>query len=151
MKTTVTGENRFENDATRYAAYLETPEGRLRGDLTFANVQDFLPAAPGIKSLSALDLACGTGAAAVRLARRRIHVIFLDSSPAMLELAERAVVDSGVSDKVTIKQCDVNWLAEIFHAPSLDIILCHNLLEYVDDPAAVLRVNEEFVGDNVGP
>jgi hypothetical protein len=56
MKTTVTGENRFENDAIRYAAYLKTPEGRLRGDLTFANLQDFLPAAPEIKSPSALDL-----------------------------------------------------------------------------------------------
>ena|SRR5215467_9470972 len=139
MKTTVTGENRFEKDPTRYAAYLETPEGRLRGDLTFANLQDFLPAAPGIESLSALDLGCGTGAAAVRLARLGISVTLLDSSPVMLELAERAVADAGVSDKVTIKQGDVTQLAEIFQAPRFDIILCHNLLEYVDDPAAVLH------------
>jgi S-adenosylmethionine-dependent methyltransferase len=139
MKTTVTGENRFENDAIRYAAYLETPEGRLRGDLTFANLQDFLPAAPETKSLSALDLGCGTGAAAVRLARLGIHVTLFDSSPTMLELAERAVVDAGVSDKITIKHGDVAQLAEIFQTPSFEIILCHNLLEYVDDPAAVLH------------
>jgi len=41
VKTSVTGENRFENDAIRYAAYLETPEGRLRADLAFANLQGF--------------------------------------------------------------------------------------------------------------
>ena len=139
MKTTVTGENRFESDASRYAAYLETPEGRLRGDLTFANLQDFLPAAPEIKSLSALDLGCGTGAAAVRLALLGIQVTLLDSSPAMLALAERAAVDAGVSDKITIKHGDAVRLTDIFQARSFDIILCHNLLEYVDDPAAVLH------------
>jgi S-adenosylmethionine-dependent methyltransferase len=139
MKTTVTGENRFENDAIRYAAYLETPEGRLRGDLTFANLQDFLPAAPEIKSLSALDLGCGTGAAAVRLAGLGIHVTLLDSSLTMLALAEQAVVDAGVSDKITIKHGDAGRLADIFQARSFDIILCHNLLEFVDDPGTLLR------------
>src|ERR1700730_849766 len=103
MKTTVTGENRFENDAIRYAAYLETPEGRLRGDLTFANVQDFLPAPPGIKLLCALGLGCGPGIPAVRLARLGIHVTLLDSSPTMLALAERTIVEAGVRDKVTAK------------------------------------------------
>jgi len=34
---------RFQSGADQYAAYLETPEGRLRSDLTFANLQDFLP------------------------------------------------------------------------------------------------------------
>jgi len=34
---------RFESGADKYAAYLETPEGRLRLDLAFANLQEFLP------------------------------------------------------------------------------------------------------------
>jgi hypothetical protein len=38
---------RFQTGAPKYAAYLETPEGRLRLDLAFANLQDFLPQAPG--------------------------------------------------------------------------------------------------------
>ena len=150
MKTLVKGENRFEMDASRYAAYLETPEGRLRGDLTFANVQDFLPAAPGIKSLSALDLACGTGAAAVRLAHLGIQVTLLDSSPAMLALAEWAAADAGVSDKITIKQGDAAQLAETFKTSSFDIILCHNVLEYVDDPGGVLRGATRVMRDSTG-
>ena len=36
---------RFRTGAAKYAAYLETPEGRLRLDLAFANLQDFLPRA----------------------------------------------------------------------------------------------------------
>src|SRR5215470_18447900 len=98
MNATVKGDNRFENDASRYAAYLETPEGRLRADLTFSHLQDFLPATREIKSLSALDLGCGTGAASLRLARLGIHVTLLDSSPAMLDWAERTVIESGLSD-----------------------------------------------------
>src|SRR5712664_2543802 len=66
--------DRFQIGADKYAAYLETPEGRLRADLAFANLQEFLPASAGVNSLRALDLGCGTGAAAVRLARLGIHI-----------------------------------------------------------------------------
>ena len=139
MKTGVKSGSRFENDASRYAAYLETPEGRLRADLAFANLQEFLPASVGVNSLRALDLGCGTGAAAVRLARLGIHVTLLDSSATMLALAERTIVEAGVSDKITVKRGDAAQLTDIFQTASFDIILCHNLLEYVDDPGAGLR------------
>ena len=139
MNTTVKGENRFESDASRYAAYLQTPEGRLRGDLTFANLQEVLPPQDERKSLCALDLGCGTGAASVQLARLDIDVTLLDSSPAMLDVAEQMVVQSGVRDKVTVKHGDARQLADVFQPRSFDLILCHNLLEYVDAPGAVLR------------
>lgn len=139
MKTIVQGVSHFENDASRYAAYLETPEGRIRTDLAFANLQDFLLTLPGLKALHALDLGCGTAAAAVRLARRGIHVTLLDSSSTMLALAERAMVEAEVMDKVTVKHGDAARLADTFQTESFDIVLCHNLLEYVDDPNAVLR------------
>lgn len=135
----VQGVSHFEKDASRYAAYLETPEGRLRTDLAFANLQDFLPRSAGFNSLRALDLGCGPGAAGVRLARLGIDVILLDSSQAMLELAQRTIVEAGVRDKITVKHGDAAKLADIFQTRSFDIILCHNLLEYVDDPGAVLR------------
>lgn len=144
MKTTVKPENRFESDASRYATYLETPEGRLRAELAFANLQEFLPAPPRIEALRAIDLGGGTGDAAVRLARLGIHVTLLDASPAMLDLTEQTIAAAGVNDKIALKHGDATKLADIFENPSFeqgsfDIILCHNLLEYVDDPAAILR------------
>ena len=48
--------DRFGTGATKYAAYLETPEGRLRLDLAFANLQDFFPRASTARSSLALDL-----------------------------------------------------------------------------------------------
>jgi len=37
------GSEHFQSGADNYAAYLETPEGRLRCNLAFAHLQDFLP------------------------------------------------------------------------------------------------------------
>lgn len=139
MNAGVKGENRFNDDVSRYAAYLESREGRLRSDLTFANLRDFLPESSENETLRALDIGGGTGAAALSLARLGVYVTLLDSSPAMLALAERSVSEAGVSDRVTVKHGDAIRMSEIFQPASFDVILCHNVLEYVDDPSAVVR------------
>ncbi len=139
MKMTANADSeRFQNGADKYAAYLETPEGRLRSDLAFANLQDFLPrqAKP---SLCALDVGSGTGATAVRLARLGMRVTLLDSSSAMLEIAKSAAGEAGVTEKIALQHGHAAQLSNLFPAASFDVILCHNILEYCDDPGAVLR------------
>ncbi|HXZ31971.1 MAG TPA: methyltransferase domain-containing protein [Terriglobales bacterium] len=127
---------RFRSGADKYAAYLETPEGRLRLDLAFAYLQEFLPQATG--SLRALDLGCGTGAIAVRLARLGLHVTLLDSSLPMLDFARRATQEAGVTERVALKHGDAVDLANFFRPGSFDLIVCHDILEYVEDPGALL-------------
>ena len=129
----------FQSGADKYAAYLETPEGRLRCDLAFANLQDFLSLPLTKPSLRALDLGGGTGAVAVRLAHLGIHTTLLDSSPAMLEIAKRAVQEAGVTDDVVLQQGEATRLTNLFPTAAFDVILCHNVLEYIDDPIVVLR------------
>ncbi len=133
-----TESERFQSGADKYAAYLETPEGRLRFDLAFANLQELLPPPQATRSLRALDLGCGTGATGVRLARLGIHVTLLDSSPAMLDIAQRAAREAGVTEKIVLKHGDATQVADLFPMGSFDIVLCHNILEYVDHPSAVL-------------
>ena len=128
---------RFRSGAAKYAAYLETPEGRLRLDLAFANLQDFLP--QDKRSLLALDIGGGTGAIAVRLARLGLHVTLLDASEPMLDLAKRAAREAGVTERIALKHGDAAQLATLFPPGSFDVVLCHNILEYVDDPGAVLH------------
>jgi S-adenosylmethionine-dependent methyltransferase len=128
---------RFQSDADKYAAYLETPEGRLRLDLPFANLQEFLPQAT--RSLHALDLGGGTGSNAVRLARHGFDVTLLDPSLPMLGYAERAAREAGLTERITLKRGDAAQLTTLFDAGSFDLILCHNVLEFVDDPGDVLR------------
>jgi S-adenosylmethionine-dependent methyltransferase len=127
---------RFQTGAAKYAAYLTTPEGRLRVDLAFANLQEFLPQAT--QSLNALDLGSGTGAIAVRFARLGLHVTLLDTSLPMLDLAKRAAQEAGVMERIALKHGDAAQLADLFDTGSFDLILCHNILEYIDDPCAVL-------------
>ncbi len=131
--------DRFQSEAEKYAAYLETTEGRLRLDLPFANLQEFLPMASGQPPLCALDLGCGTGANGLRLARLGFQVTLLDSSPAMLDIAKRAAQQAQIAEKIESKHGDADRLADLFREGTFDLILCHNVLEFVDDPAAVLH------------
>jgi len=130
---------RFRSEADKYVTYLETPEGRLRLDLPFANLQEFLPLPQVKSSLRALDLGCGTGANGLQLARLGFQVTLMDSSPAMLDIAKRAAHEAGIVEKIETKHGDADQLANLFHAGTFDVILCHNVLEFVDDPDAVLR------------
>ena len=135
-KMTATADERFHTGADKYAAYLETPEGRLRSELAFANLQEFLPQVAG--SLRVLDIGCGTGALGVRLARLGFHVTLLDSSRPMLDLASNAAAKAGVTEQVELSQGDAADLANLFPGRSFDVILCHNILEYLGDPGGVL-------------
>jgi S-adenosylmethionine-dependent methyltransferase len=130
---------RFQTGAEKYAAYLETFEGRLRLDLTFANLQDFLPEATSAGPLLVLDIGGGTGAIAVRLAQIGCHVTLLDASRPMLDIAKLAAQEAGVTERVALKHGDAAQLEGLFKAASFDVVLCHNVLEYVGDPSAVLR------------
>jgi S-adenosylmethionine-dependent methyltransferase len=136
---------RFRTGAAKYAAYLETLEGRLRLELAFANLQEFLPSST--RSLLALDVGGGTGAIAVRLAQLGIHVTLLDASEAMLDVARHVGREAGVTEKIALKHGDVSEFSNFFQAGSFDVILCHNILEYVDDPGAVLRTAARCLRD----
>lgn len=138
---------RFQREAEKYAAYLKTPEGRLRIDLAFANLEEVLPKRS--QTLHALDLGGGTGALAVRLARLGAHVTLLDPSLAMLDLAKRAAQEAGVAEKIALRNGDATQLAD-FDNGSFDLVLCHNVLEFVDDPCAVLRSAARVLRDPLG-
>ena len=130
-------DERFLGDAARYAAYLETPEGRLRLDLAFANLREFLPRATS--SLRALDLGCGTANLGIRLARLGFHVTLFDPSQPMLDVAIRAAQQAGVMETISLQAGDAGQIADLFEAESFDLVLCHNVLEFLEDPSAVLR------------
>jgi S-adenosylmethionine-dependent methyltransferase len=144
--TANSGSERFQSGSEKYAAYLQTPAGRLRLDLAFANLQEFLPHAT--RSLRALDIGCGTGAMAVRLAQLGLHVTSLDSSLPMLDYVARAAREAEVTERITLQHSDSTQVDVLVPARSFDVVLCHNILEYVDDPGALFRSAERALRDS---
>jgi S-adenosylmethionine-dependent methyltransferase len=137
--TSRAGSERFLSGAQKYAAYLETPEGRLRADLALANLQEFLPGPNADVPVRVLDIGCGTGAMAVRLAKLGFRVTAMDSSEAMLDIARAEAKGAGVGDDVALLLGNAQNMAEMLPPNSFDAVLCHNVLEYLEQPADVVR------------
>jgi len=137
---------RFQSGADKYSAYLQTREGKLRHDLAFANLREFLPNRP--ERLLALDIGGGPGGMAISLAQLGVHVTLLDASIQMLDLAKRAAQESGVADDIDLKQGDAAAVESLFPASSFDVVLCHNVLEYLEEPRATLRFGSRSLRDS---
>ena len=86
-----------------------------------------------------LDLGGGTGGQAVRLAEAGHRVTVVDPSPDALAALARRASEAGVADAVHAVQGDAENLADLAGDASVDLVLCHGVLEVVDDPAAALR------------
>ncbi|GAA0803503.1 methyltransferase domain-containing protein [Spirilliplanes yamanashiensis] len=91
------------------------------------------------RELAVLDVGGGTGGFAVPLAQAGHRVTVVDASPDALASLTRRAADAGVSDRVRAVQGDGDALAGLVEPGSADLILCHAVLEVVDDPAEVVR------------
>jgi S-adenosylmethionine-dependent methyltransferase len=130
------GAERFQ-EADKYAAFLRTTEGRLRSDLAWTNLRGFLPAYAS--GCHALDVGGGTGTLAVRMAELNFEVALLDISDPMLALARKEAEAKKLVSRISFHRGDAAYLSDLFQPAFFDTVICHNLLEYVEDPLAVLR------------
>jgi 2-polyprenyl-3-methyl-5-hydroxy-6-metoxy-1,4-benzoquinol methylase len=83
-----------------------------------------------------VDIGGGTGGFAVPLAELGHTVQVIDPSPDALASLDRRAREAGVADRVTGQQGDLSDLPDL--ADEADLVLCHGVLEMVDDPAASL-------------
>ena len=90
------------------------------------------------RELTVLDVGGGTGGFAVPLAEAGHRVTVVDASPDALAALTRRAADAGVGDRVRAVQGDGDALAGLIEPGSVDLILCHAVLEVVDDPAGVV-------------
>ena len=128
----------FESAMEAWQRYQDSPWGRLRYSLAEANLLRHLPAL-GAGPLRVLDLAGGDGGDAVRLAARGHHVTVVDYAPAMLDAARRRAAAAGVTELVTCVEADVTDLPAAVAGGGYDVVLCHNVLQYLSDAADALR------------
>ena len=104
--------------------------GSSRAAAVWAALEPILSDGP----LRVLDVGGGTGGFAVPLAQRGHTVTVVDPSPDALALLARRAQAAGVAGAVTGVQGDGDRLAEVVAAQSADLVLCHHVLEFVDEP-----------------
>jgi S-adenosylmethionine-dependent methyltransferase len=105
-------------------------------------LQDVLEDSGGPSGASVVDIGGGTGGFAVRVAELGHRVTVIDPSPDALAILARRAEESGVAERVTGRQGDLASLPDLVRDldpdGEVDVVLCHGVLEIVDDPAAAL-------------
>jgi S-adenosylmethionine-dependent methyltransferase len=85
-----------------------------------------------------LDVGGGTGGFAVGVADLGHQVTVVDPSPDALAILHRRAEESGVAGRVTGHQGDLAGLPDLVPDGTVDLVLCHGVLELVE-PAAALN------------
>jgi S-adenosylmethionine-dependent methyltransferase len=121
----------FDQKAHAWLQYNQSVGGQLRHAVILHHLRAHVPGPPA----DILDVGGGTGELAADLAEAGHSVTLLDFSTAMLEQARRRC--AGLS--VSLVCADVSQLPTLFAADSFDLVLCHSILEFVDDPLAFVE------------
>jgi len=114
-----------------------------RGAARTAVVWEALLPVLGEEPRDVLDIGGGTGGFAVRVAELGHRVSVVDPSPDALASLSRRAREQGV--EVVGQQGDLSTLLDITGRDSADVVLCHGVLEVVDDPAAALATIREVL------
>jgi len=90
----------------------------------------------GRTELDIIDVGGGTGGFAVRLAELGHNVTVVDPSPDALAAAQRRAAERKV--RLAAVQGDADGLDHLVGDEAADLVICHSVLEYVEDPAAAM-------------
>lgn len=93
---------------------------------------------PEGNGLDVLDAGGGTGGFAVPLAAAGHRVTVVDPSPDSLAALQRRAAETELAGSVVACQGELADLPELVGGSSADLVLCHSVLEVVDDPAEAL-------------
>lgn len=96
----------------------------------------------GRPALDIVDVGGGTGGLAVQFAALGHNVTVVDPSPDALAAAQRRAAEAGA--RLTAVQGEAASLDSVAGPKAADLVICHNVLEYVEEPAdamsAIARV-----------
>lgn len=111
---------RWNKHANKYDEWYKTFKGAVENYVDWRLLKKYLPKN---KNTKVLDAAGGTGRITLPLAKMGYSVTLCDISPGMLDVAKRKLLEEGVSDKVTIAECNVCNM--LFPDKSFDFVICY--------------------------
>ncbi len=93
-----------------------------------------------------LDVGCGGGRFALRLAPRVSKIVGIDFAPEMIALAQRMAAEAGLGDKCTFHAVDfLTWDP----GETFDMALAIGVVDYVSDPQPLLAKLASVSGGSV--
>lgn len=124
---------KFDEHIEEWRKEQSYPWQTLKYRQTAVNLAKHLPA----HQLYILDAGGGNGMDSLPFAVQGHQVTLVDYSKAMLADAQQRSLAAGTA--VHCQQADLRSISHLFPAASFDVVLCHNVLQYVDDVPALLR------------
>lgn len=92
----------------------------------------------GQSAAEVLDIGGGTGGFAVRVAGLGHRVRVIDPSPDALAALARRADEQGLTGRIVAQQGELSTLLDLVEPASVDVVLCHGVLEVVPDVPAAL-------------
>ncbi|MFC7497559.1 MULTISPECIES: class I SAM-dependent methyltransferase [unclassified Nocardioides] len=121
------------SDSVRSTERPSERRAAARSSVVWDAVRPYVDDAAGV---DVLDIGGGTGGFAVRVAGLGARVTVVDPSPDALAALGRRARELDV--EVSALQGDLATLLDVVEPRSADVVLCHGVLEVVDDPVAAL-------------
>jgi S-adenosylmethionine-dependent methyltransferase len=136
------GESEMPTSNQAFDSHLETwkreqtmPWQRVRRKVEISNLLRHV-GQPGLKIL---DAGGGNGYPSIPFAQNGCQVVVADYSEAMIADGQKLMSKLGLDKSVSFVLTRLEDLSSVIHDQEFDVVLCHNVLEYVESVPIVLR------------
>ncbi len=125
----------FDDKFTNWNKEVDLPWQKLKYKMGQANVARHL----GQNQMRILDAGGGNGIDAISFAKQGHYVDIVDYSQEMLADVQRRIEEVNLNECVATHLDDVNNILALFPNIRFDLIICHNVLQYIDDIQLLFR------------
>lgn len=137
MPSDFSNDRNFDDLAQRFQRKVYASlKGQIRLRVLERDFEEFLPEPKTPWRI--LDAGGGQGQMSLYFAQRGHRVLLCDISKEMLNLAKGSLAEHGLADRVDVQQLAIQELARR-EQQTFDMVVCHAVLEWVADPAGLLK------------
>jgi S-adenosylmethionine-dependent methyltransferase len=133
---TPTSAAKFDDQIAQWKQEMDLPWARLKYKLVQSNLAKHL----GPNPLRILDAGGGNGLDSIPLAAQGHWVDIVDYSQEMLADAVAQAAQVNARERIITHYADVKDIPTLFPGASFDLILCNNVLQYVDDVPGLFKI-----------